>query len=231
MRHIRHHGRVHDPRSDGSKGATADLTRSPPWDAWLLILLAPLSLVIFAAIDNGIAVGSRLGYSLASWRVVSLALAAAFFVAADGSALRLHRSLSPAVVRGVAAFVVVAAVAVFGFGAGAVGLRTIRGVTNFTLIGPIREELLFRGALFSACVGAFRRTRYAGAVAVIVTAILFAAAHIQYFNFDIAAAVQARWYTPMMGLFFGYLRWRSGSIWPALLAHSISNGFGALATP
>ncbi|WP_109124762.1 type II CAAX endopeptidase family protein [Dyella sp. C11] len=81
-------------------------------------------------------------------------------------------------------------------------------------IGPMVEELLFRGALLSAL------TRYTGnAGAIVVSALLFACVHLPDLSF--------LWYAlpnlALLGLVLGWLRVQSGSIWPAIIAHGMNN--------
>ena len=80
---------------------------------------------------------------------------------------------------------------------------------------PACEELLFRGFIFSA----FRKS-FGPAKAIALTAILFALAHLSPGN--ILALFLA-------GIIFGYLRYRTGSIWPAIGAHCFNNLIGILA--
>jgi membrane protease YdiL (CAAX protease family) len=78
-------------------------------------------------------------------------------------------------------------------------------------IGPVVEELLFRGGIF----GPLLRRHRPGAV-VIVTGCYFALVH-----------PEPRHLVPVMlvGVLLGYVRWQSGSLVPAVLAHA---GFNAV---
>jgi sodium transport system permease protein len=82
-------------------------------------------------------------------------------------------------------------------------------VAVFAVSPAVCEELLFRGALFSA----FRRNM-PGAAAVLVAAILFAAFHQPPFRMAP---------TFVLGLVFGYAVWRSGSLACGSLAHLMNN--------
>ena len=81
-------------------------------------------------------------------------------------------------------------------------------------IGPLVEELLFRGVLLSALM---RRLRVGWAVA--ACSLLFALVHLPDLGF--------LWYAlPDLALLAAALAWlrlHSGSIWPAVLAHGINN--------
>jgi membrane protease YdiL (CAAX protease family) len=81
-------------------------------------------------------------------------------------------------------------------------------------IGPLVEELLFRGALLSALL---RRLPAGWAVAACV--LLFGAVHLPGLHFQ--------WYAlpdlMLLALALCWLRLQSGSLWPAVLAHGVNN--------
>ncbi len=80
--------------------------------------------------------------------------------------------------------------------------------------GPLVEELLFRGVLLSALL---QRWRVGWAIA--VSSLLFALAHLP--------GLQYQWYALpdllLLAVGLAWLRLRSGSIWPSVLAHSTNN--------
>lgn len=81
-------------------------------------------------------------------------------------------------------------------------------------LGPVVEELLFRGLLLSALL---RRLHVAWAV--VASALLFALIHLpglQWHGYALPALT-------LLALALAWLRLRSGSIWPAVLAHAINN--------
>lgn len=80
------------------------------------------------------------------------------------------------------------------------------------VIGPIGEEVLFRGFLFR---GWLRQPREAWAV-IGITAALWALMHVQYDWFVIAQVF-------MSGLLLGWLRWATGSTLLTILLHSLVN--------
>lgn len=86
-------------------------------------------------------------------------------------------------------------------------------ITTFVfivLVGPIVEELFFRGWM----LGCFLR-RYSVRTSILTSALLFAAFHMD------------PWYALMvfpLGLFFGWLVVRTNSLIPALIGHVIVNG-------
>jgi hypothetical protein len=87
-------------------------------------------------------------------------------------------------------------------------------------IGPLVEELLFRGVLLSALM---QRLRLGVAVAVCVG--LFAAVHLPGLDF--------KWYAlpdlMLLATALCWLRLKSGSLWPAVVAHGINNLFAMTA--
>ncbi|HTU11712.1 MAG TPA: CPBP family intramembrane glutamic endopeptidase [Allosphingosinicella sp.] len=77
--------------------------------------------------------------------------------------------------------------------------------------GPIFEELLFRGAMFSALL-----RRWGIQAAAIAPSVLWALMHVGYeawFIFSIAGS----------GVVLAIIRWKSGSLWPPLALHVMGN--------
>lgn len=87
-------------------------------------------------------------------------------------------------------------------------------------VGPVVEEVLFRGVLLSALL---RRWRVGWSVA--VSSLLFALIHLP--------GLQYQWYAlpdlVLLAMMLAWLRLRSGSIWPAVLAHAVNNLLGVAA--
>jgi membrane protease YdiL (CAAX protease family) len=77
-------------------------------------------------------------------------------------------------------------------------------------VAPVCEELAFRGYLQTTLS---LRRRPGGAIA--TGAFLFAALHLDPIRFPALV---------VLGLVFGWLTWRAGSIWPAVAAHAANNG-------
>ncbi|MDE2307775.1 MAG: CPBP family intramembrane metalloprotease [Xanthomonadaceae bacterium] len=81
-------------------------------------------------------------------------------------------------------------------------------------LGPLVEELLFRGVLLSALL---RRWRTGWAMA--ISSLLFALAHLP--------GLQYQWFAlpdlALLALALAWLRLRSGSIWPGVVAHGVNN--------
>lgn len=84
------------------------------------------------------------------------------------------------------------------------------------LLAAVGEELLFRGVILQLFVEWFKNKH----LAIIVSAILFSALHIQFYGF-----------LPRMvlGILFGYIFIWSGSLWLPILLHFIFNGITVVA--
>jgi membrane protease YdiL (CAAX protease family) len=82
-----------------------------------------------------------------------------------------------------------------------------------SVLAPFCEEVAFRGHLLTL-LGA--RLRAGAAIA--VSALLFAALHLDPVRF---VAVF------LLGLLYGWITWRAGSLWPAVGAHVANNSIGA----
>ena len=87
------------------------------------------------------------------------------------------------------------------------------------VMAPAGEEVLFRGFLFQGFV---RSDRMAWP-AIVVISLLWAALHIQY---DWAGMVQIF----VIGLFLGWIRWRSGSLLLPFVLHALFNLEGTIET-
>lgn len=105
--------------------------------------------------------------------------------------------------------------------------RLVLALSAITL-GPLVEETLFRGVLFSSFLG-FRRDAPVSAdadvgagriaLAMCLSALLFGLVHLPDLGWH--------WYAvpnlALLGLGCAWLRLKSGSLWPAVMAHGINN--------
>jgi uncharacterized protein len=85
----------------------------------------------------------------------------------------------------------------------------------FAGLAPLVEELVFRGLLFGWIQG-----RWGGGPAFVVSSLAFAAAHVEPAHVILVLP---------LGLLFGWLRWRTDSLWPSLAAHMANNGLAVTA--
>ncbi len=85
------------------------------------------------------------------------------------------------------------------------------------LLTAIAEELMFRGVIQTI----FLRWTRSHHAAIWITAILFSAFHMEFYGFLPRL---------MLGVFFGYFVYWSGSIWTSVWAHFINNGTAVLVT-
>jgi hypothetical protein len=83
-----------------------------------------------------------------------------------------------------------------------------------TLVAPLCEEIAFRGYLQTTILA--RRTP---AVAIAASSLLFAVIHLDPVRLPALL---------VLGALFGWLAWRSGSLWPAIAAHAANNGIVSL---
>lgn len=82
-------------------------------------------------------------------------------------------------------------------------------IAGVSLAAPLCEELFFRGVVQRGLMSRLPPSR-----AIVVTAFLFSVFHLDPVGF------LARF---EMGVLFGLLAWRAGSIWPAVAAHAANN--------
>ena len=82
-------------------------------------------------------------------------------------------------------------------------------------IAPLGEELVFRGLFYGWLAG-----RWGSTAAWIVSSVAFAAAHVELAHVLLVLP---------LGLWFGWLRRRTGSLWPSLVAHMVNNGLAVAA--
>lgn len=85
------------------------------------------------------------------------------------------------------------------------------------VIAPLSEELLFRGFLF----GGLAPSRLGPIGAIAVTSAIWAVIHVQY-----AWPIMVQIF--VYGATFGVARWRTGSLWPSIVAHGLINLYAAI---
>lgn len=82
---------------------------------------------------------------------------------------------------------------------------------SMVVLGPLGEELLFRGAMFSALL-----RRWGVWAAVIIPSILWGLMHTDYELWVVASTVGS-------GVILAVIRWKSGSLYPPLVLHAAVN--------
>lgn len=80
------------------------------------------------------------------------------------------------------------------------------------IAAPLVEEIFFRGFLLEG----FRHSFMGNAGAIVLTSLLWAVIHLQYGLFEISLIFA-------MGLLFGYIRLKTGSIWSPIIMHAFNN--------
>jgi membrane protease YdiL (CAAX protease family) len=100
-------------------------------------------------------------------------------------------------------------------------LDTLVSVLVIAVLPGVCEELVVRGVLLPSLDTSLRGGRGTW-LAVLVSALLFAAIHLDAFRFL---------FTFALGLVFGFLRLRSGSLWPSVCAHASLNTLTFVVAP
>jgi membrane protease YdiL (CAAX protease family) len=89
------------------------------------------------------------------------------------------------------------------------GVKALQTLAVLGLLAPLAEELVFRGLLYGWLAG-----RWNNLVAFIISSLAFAAAHTEPLHILLVLP---------LGFWFGWLRWRTGSLVPTIVAHIINN--------
>ncbi len=89
------------------------------------------------------------------------------------------------------------------------GVTALRTLVVLGLLAPVAEELVFRGLLYGWLAG-----RWGNLVAFVLSSLAFAAAHTEPLHILMVLP---------LGFWFGWLRWRTGSLVPTIVAHIINN--------
>ncbi len=96
-------------------------------------------------------------------------------------------------------------------------MEVLMTFVSLVILPPVAEEIIFRGYLYTSL-----RAKYTFLPAVIVTSLLFGAAHLQF-----GSGAPLLWVaaidTFILSVILCFLRERRGSLWPAILLHAIKN--------
>lgn len=93
-------------------------------------------------------------------------------------------------------------------------------VAAFVVFGPLGEELLFRGLLFERARSIWRGS---AVPAVWISTIAFSLHHVALASAPHGLAAAQILFTIPMGFVFALLRERTGSIWPCVVLHVLTN--------
>lgn len=104
---------------------------------------------------------------------------------------------------------------------------TIESVVVFLITGLLAEELWCRGLIYTLTDNSVGQSSYqflslssSSIVAILVSAVAFGMMHWQYHHYQITwPAFMQITYTTMMGIFLGYLRAKTHSLWPCVAVH------------
>ena len=93
--------------------------------------------------------------------------------------------------------------------------RNIFGIISITIMAPLVEELLFRGAI----QGYMLRKGIKPLHAILITSAIFGIIHMNPIQIPFAFAI---------GMIFGWLYYRTGSVVPGIIGHFINNSIACL---
>lgn len=87
----------------------------------------------------------------------------------------------------------------------------IYGYLTIGIAAPILEELIFRGIVLKAFL-----KKYEPSKAIMWSAVIFGVAHLNPWQFVPAF---------LIGVFIGWIYWKTQSIWPGIIIHFVNNSF------
>jgi membrane protease YdiL (CAAX protease family) len=160
-------------------------------------------IMLFTMIRKGVSIAEYLGLKRISAKQVLavLGIMAGFIILSDGLGLLLDRPSSSEFVVNIYSTSVWPALL----------------WVSLIIFVPIFEETFFRGFLFEG----FRQSRLGPIGAVLLTAFAWALLHIQYDLFNIATIF-------IMGILFGVVRIKTGSLWSTIIMHAFTNAVALL---
>ena len=84
------------------------------------------------------------------------------------------------------------------------------------IIAPIAEEFLFRGVVFNTL-----KKRFSPVWTIVIQGVLFGVFHLNL--------VQGS-YATLLGMVFGYVTYKTKSLWPAIIMHIVNNSMSFIIT-
>jgi membrane protease YdiL (CAAX protease family) len=104
-----------------------------------------------------------------------------------------------------------------GFGSQEAGIALAMTFISLVVLPPLVEEILVRGFLFNSLRGGLKLWP-----AIIVTSVIFGAAHLQFGSGEPLLWVAAI-DTFALSIILCYLRYKTGSLWPGIALHALKN--------
>jgi membrane protease YdiL (CAAX protease family) len=155
-------------------------------------------IVLFTGIRKGVSIAEYLGLKRITVKQVLavLGITAGFIIISDGLGMLVDRSASNE----------------FMVNTYNTSVWPALLWVSLIIFAPIFEEAFFRGFLFEG----FRQSRLGPVGAIGLTALAWAALHIQYNIYDIAVIF-------IMGVLFGVVRIKTGSLWSTIIMHAFTN--------
>jgi membrane protease YdiL (CAAX protease family) len=155
-------------------------------------------IVLFTSIRKGVSIAEYLGLKriTAKQILAVLGIMAGFLIISDGLGLLIHSEASNE----------------FMVNTYSTSVWPALLWVSLIIFAPIFEEAFFRGFLFEG----FRQSRLGPIGAVLLTALAWALLHIQYDFYGIATIF-------VMGILFGVVRIKTGSLWSTLIMHAFTN--------
>lgn len=95
------------------------------------------------------------------------------------------------------------------------GARRVAVIVSVAAVPAIFEELAFRGGLQPLLIRATGRPW----IGILLASIIFSTIHFQFYGFLPRL---------ILGALFGWMAWRTGSLWPGIAAHFINNAGAAV---
>jgi hypothetical protein len=97
---------------------------------------------------------------------------------------------------------------------GSLAAGALASLFLISLVAPVVEELVFRGLILGGLLAYYKPWK-----AILVSAVLFTLFHLNPYQFVAAFG---------LGLLFGWVFWKTRSLWPCMILHAIFNGWGWL---
>lgn len=91
--------------------------------------------------------------------------------------------------------------------------QQLPGIISIAIMAPLVEELLFRGAILNH----LRQQGFSPYKSILISAVIFGLIHLNPAQMLFAF---------LMGIAFGWITWRTGSLIPAIIGHTVNNSLG-----